>query len=514
MDYQNIFNQDFYPTPENVIADMLKMSDIQGKIILEPSAGVGNIVDYLQKAGAKEVIACEINDKFRAVLSGKCEIVGDDFLSLAKERISHIDMIVMNPPFSMAKDHILHAWEIAPDGCEIISLCNSGTLGCGMSYSKNQKICELVEEFGSSERLGEAFTSAERKTNVDVSCIRLYKPKKDEFEFDDYFTDEADEPEYAGNGLISYNFVRDCVNRYVAAVQRFDSVMEAANEINGLLDGIGSRTIRFGAMSGNYGSEKWTNITRNQFKKQAQKDAWHWLFNKFNMDKYVTQQVRDNINKFVELQQNVKFTMRNIYKMVELIYLNRENFFKQALCEAFDKICSFSSENSTAGEKWKTNSNYMVNRRFIIPNMCNYYNWRPGEVNISYSGMMDDVLKALCNLTGLNYDDFPKLYSIDDSMRWGEWYDWGYFDKKQSYDNSGKPVELVGDWHPGIFRIRCYKKGTMHVEFVDEDVWYKFNQEVAKIRGWNLPQKSNASKKAERKSKNQDCNQVALDLVS
>ena len=129
MDYQNIFNQDFYPTPENVIADMLKMSDIQGKIILEPSAGVGNIVDYLQKAGAKEVIACEINDKFRAVLSGKCEIVGDDFLSMAKERISHIDMIVMNPPFSMAKDHILHAWEIAPDGCEIISLsviiCNN-----------------------------------------------------------------------------------------------------------------------------------------------------------------------------------------------------------------------------------------------------------------------------------------------------------------------------------------------------------------------------------------------------
>ena len=41
MDYQNIFNQDFYPTPENVIVEMLKVSDVKDKIILEPSAGTG-----------------------------------------------------------------------------------------------------------------------------------------------------------------------------------------------------------------------------------------------------------------------------------------------------------------------------------------------------------------------------------------------------------------------------------------------------------------------------------------
>lgn len=513
MNWQEIFNQDFYPTPENVIVDMLKMSDIQNKIILEPSAGVGNIVDYLQKSGAKEVIACEINDKFRSILANKCEVVEGDFLQLTREKISHVNMIVMNPPFSKGTEHILHAWEIAPDGCEIISLCNSNSLDS--YYSKNEKLCELITEYGSRESLGKAFSNAERKTEVYVSCVRLYKPKANNIEFEDYFTDEADEPEYAANGLISYNFVRDCVNRYVAAVQRFDSVMEAAKEINGLLDGIGSRSIRFGAMTKRSGySEDYTNITRNQFKKQVQKDAWYWLFQKFNMDKYVTQQVKENINRFVELQQNVPFTMRNIYKMVELIFLNRENFFKQALCEAFDKICSYSSENSTAGEKWKTNSNYMVNRRFIIPNICEYNSWRPGKVNISFGGMIDDVLKALCNLTGLNYDDFPKLYSISDSMCWGEWREWGYFDKIQSYDNNGKPVELLGDWHPGIFRIRCYKKGTMHVEFVDEDVWYKFNQEVAKTRGWNLPQKSNASKKADKKKQNQATCQAALDLVS
>lgn len=486
MNWQEIFNQDFYPTPESVIVDMLKMSDIQNKIILEPSAGVGNIVEYLKKNGAKEVIACEINDKFRSILANKCEVVEGDFLQLTREKISHVNMIVMNPPFSKGTEHILHAWEIAPDGCEIISLCNSNSLDS--YYSKNEKLCELITEYGSRESLGKAFSNAERKTEVYVSCVRLYKPKANNIEFEDYFTDEADEPEYAANGLISYNFVRDCVNRYVAAVQRFDSVMEATIEINGLLDGIGSRSIRFGAMTKRSGySEEYTSITRNQFKKQVQKDAWYWLFQKFNMDKYVTQQVKENINRFVELQQNVPFTMRNIYKMVELIFLNRENFFKQALCEAFDKICSYSSENSTAGEKWKTNSNYMINKKFIIPNSCSI-RWG-GYVSLHFY-QMEDVTKALCNLTGKNFDDIEKVYKLENRIVFGQWCEWGFF------------------------RVKCFRKGTAHFEFLDEDVWYRFNQEVAKARGWNLPQKSNETKKAERKKQNQATCQAALDLVS
>ena len=43
---ESIFNRDFYPTPIDVIEKMLIGVDISGKIILEPSAGSGNIVDY------------------------------------------------------------------------------------------------------------------------------------------------------------------------------------------------------------------------------------------------------------------------------------------------------------------------------------------------------------------------------------------------------------------------------------------------------------------------------------
>ena len=203
-DYQNMFNRDFYPTPENVICEMLKLSDVANKIILEPSAGTGNIVDYLNKMGAKEVLTCEINEKFRAVLAEKSQLVGNDFLQLQAEEISHIDMIVMNPPFSTIKKHLLHAWEIAPGGCEIISLTNSSVLESGFYDDKEkEKINELVENYGGSEYLGRAFAdSDERQTDVYVSIIRLYKPKTNEIEFEDDFTEEEDDPEYEAYGIM------------------------------------------------------------------------------------------------------------------------------------------------------------------------------------------------------------------------------------------------------------------------------------------------------------------------
>ena len=64
------YNSDFYPTPKEVIAQMMMGEDIVGKTILEPSAGSGNIVDWLKENGAKEVIACENDPTLLRILRG------------------------------------------------------------------------------------------------------------------------------------------------------------------------------------------------------------------------------------------------------------------------------------------------------------------------------------------------------------------------------------------------------------------------------------------------------------
>lgn len=93
-------NTDFYPTPTEVIYTMMLGEDFIGKTILEPSAGSGNIVKWLRENGAGEVIACENDPTLRKLLQGECELIAEDFLSVRPEDISHVDYIVMNPPFS------------------------------------------------------------------------------------------------------------------------------------------------------------------------------------------------------------------------------------------------------------------------------------------------------------------------------------------------------------------------------------------------------------------------------
>lgn len=110
-----MFNKDFYPTPAEVIMQMVDGINLQGKIILEPSAGKGDIVDYCIGAGA-EVFACKTNQDLKKILSSKCKVIADDFLTVESHHISHIHCIIMNPPFSADEKHILHAYNIAPPG--------------------------------------------------------------------------------------------------------------------------------------------------------------------------------------------------------------------------------------------------------------------------------------------------------------------------------------------------------------------------------------------------------------
>lgn len=474
----NLFteNADFYPTPTDVINTMMLGEDILGKTILEPSAGSGNIVSWLKDNGAGEVIACENDNTLQKLLAGKCELISDDFLSVASDQISHIDYIVMNPPFSDAVKHIKHAFNIAPAGCTVISLCNSSNLERRYS-SERQELYELVELYGCSEYLGTVFDTAERKTNVGVSLIKLYKYGEDEDEFTNYFFSNEDDllDKNETEGIVQYNVVRDMVNRYTSAVKLFDETMEAANKINDVAKFSDSKfdyvPIRFATVDANGNA---VNISRQQYKKQLQKYYWRIIFNKLNMEKYATNGLREQINKFVEKQVNVPFTMHNIYQVINMVVQTTGQRMDKALLEAFDLICSFSAENSTAGEKWKTNANYMINRKFIVPYMTDYdarYSTLNECMRLNYGGnvtRIEDVIKALCYITGTNYDNITNLrdFVYRSNLSYGTWYEWSFF------------------------RIKGFKKGTMHFEFLDEDVWIKFNQQVTKQRGWVLPKKS------------------------
>jgi predicted RNA methylase len=195
-----IFNPDHYPTPAEVAAEMLDSLDLRGRVVLEPSAGSGNLVRECLERGAAEVIWCEPEKQLRSIIygmNGRHIYLLNDFLRVEADFVSHVDLIVMNPPFSADEAHILHAWEIAPPGCEIVALCNWNTVCDEYVHRLTQRtgsglkkqLAYVVNAYGSRENLGECFATAERPTRVSVGLVRLTKPgsRAGADEFDGFF---------------------------------------------------------------------------------------------------------------------------------------------------------------------------------------------------------------------------------------------------------------------------------------------------------------------------------------
>ena len=111
------------------------------------------------------------------ILQGKgYRMLGNDFL--VYKPLHCFNLIVMNPPFSNGDEHLLHAWDIMHTG-DIVCLLNADTIK--NPYTQRRKLlAKIIEQNGSVEMLGNCFSTAEHRTNVDVAMVRLHKEVEDE----------------------------------------------------------------------------------------------------------------------------------------------------------------------------------------------------------------------------------------------------------------------------------------------------------------------------------------------
>lgn len=504
-----MFNKDFYPTPRYVLDEILCDIDLTGKVVYDPEGGKGDIVDYCKEFGAKEVLASEIHDELRKILASKCKVIGTDFLQVTSDQISHVDMIIMNPPFSADEKHILHAYNIAPSKCKIYALCNLATIENPCNRYRRE-LKSIIDQAGQYRSLGPCFSDGERYTNVEIGFIEIVKGGQNyEAEFEGFFMEE--EIEEQANGIMPYNFVRDLVNRYVGAVKLYDKQLELAVQMNELTGQFFSSSIGLSITEGDKPK------SRNEYKKDLQKSAWSYIFKKMNMQKYATKNLKDDINKFVEQQQQIPFTMQNIYRMLEIVIGTHGQRMDRVMIEVFDKLTMHYDDNRYGVEGWKTNSHYLINPKFIIDWMVSPTDY--GYLELKYNSnaeLLEDLMKALCYITGKDYNQFM---SLDNKLRYryklknaktGEYLkedhgdylvycmsyrldDWSFQNRMKEFQKQGIEVEVEdnrpkrGEWFDwGFFECRGYNKGSMHFKFKDMELWAKFNQHIARIKGYPL----------------------------
>jgi hypothetical protein len=282
---------------------------------------------------------------------------------------------------------------------------------------------------------------------------------------------EEDPEEAQGYGIMSYNAVRDIVNRYVQAVKIYSELLTVKSRLNKTTDSFFRNDIGISV-----------SLSYEDYKKELQKAGWSHILDKMNLTKYTTRGVREDINKFVEDQKKVPFTMRNIYHMIDMVIQTAGQRMDKAILEAFDRVTSHHHDNRHNIKGWKTNSHYLVGKKFILPSQISpatsygYTNSYYTSLNHSYDGTIPDFEKALCYVNSEKYEESEYIN--------------GKLEKSGIKTvNSSINRNTYGEWYEShFFKYKGYKNGNMHFEFKDEKVWERFNFRVAQLKGFPLPE--------------------------
>ena len=116
----------FFETPPEVVNRMIGLVCPTGNI-LEPSAGLGAIADYLL-VPQSQIFCIEKNEQRAEFLRNKGYTVQClDFLEY--EASKKFDTIFMNPPFERGQDidHVQRAYQCLADGGKLVSVMSEGT---------------------------------------------------------------------------------------------------------------------------------------------------------------------------------------------------------------------------------------------------------------------------------------------------------------------------------------------------------------------------------------------------
>lgn len=502
-----MFSEEFYPTPKALIEKMLapyagekhtptfgggytdnyKCHGLANKTILEPQAGKGDIVDFINdnisRYDRPDIHCIEQSPDLQSILREKgYPVVGSDFLSYNENYF--YDLIIMNPPFSNGDEHLLKALEIAKN-TDIICLLNAETIR-NPHTKKRQILLDKLKDLGAEfEFLEGEFKNAERKTNVEVVIVRAttkdesqtfeynfgdFEQHKVDFDFD-VTENEVARQDLIGNLNIRYEEVRKHYQEFLKAEAKYKHYKNLFLEGEGFYQE-GSFELDSGSPKQRY----------NYLSQQMKAHMWQKVISELDVKKYMSSKVLNNFDAFVKQQGKMAFTKENVAEFFQMIMNNRVNIWDQAVVDVFDELTRYYDENRHHVEGWKTNDRYKINRKVILPYFCEWdISYMDKERVKSYGAefripwgkqsIYNDIDKVLAYLAGHTLDDYHTINNALESH-------FRYLGRVRSGDKYDNTCESA------YFKIKFFKKGTVHLEFKDKDLWDQFNMTACAGKNW------------------------------
>lgn len=486
-----MFNDTFYPTPKELgvgLIDNIKWHEV--KNILEPSAGKGNLCElileqvnldktiYKYKNRNIELDCFEINEELKATLKGKgFRVIGSNFLEY--NGFKKYDLIVMNPPFIDGDKHLLKAIDCCDDNGEIRCILNAETIKNPYTNTRKELLNKLEQLNANIDFVENAFSNAERKTNVEIAIIKLKnkkisqdysyileKMKEDKIEIENKFALSK-----TSSSIDTKDFLVEIVKRYELEVK---CAFNFIHEYEALCDNSLVNT-SFNENSSCLidiyidNQKQYSHNIKNNLLSKIRKKYWYTLFNSNELTQLMTIKIKENFISRLSDLKNYPFTVENINIIMNELTFSFKDNIEKAIIDMFDKfsyLCYYDefSNNIHYFNGWKTNKAYIVNKKVI--QRLNAYNTIYNE----YFPTDYHIIEYL--------EEIEKTFNyLDDNST--------QFDKSikeicltAKENNITKNIEFKYFW------ITFYKKGTTHIVFKDDNLLKKFNLIGCMKKGW------------------------------
>lgn len=498
-----MFNKDFYPTPASLAYDLLfKYCKHDVQSVLEPSAGKGdfaqevanrmnsNRMGYPKKADVSDFdIDCiEIEPELQSILRGKgFRVIANDFLTF--HTYKRYDLIVMNPPFSDGAKHLLKALEMQQYGGAVLCILNAETIRNPYTNERKALVHKLESLGATIEYKKNAFSAAERRTDVEIAVIYVNIPRKS-FScsiFDNLKRAEELEQnqEPAECSQIAH------ADRVKAIVQQFNAEARAGITLIAEYEKMQSYILREfdenGEPAGSpiidlrIGNKQETGNSRiNHFMRCLRMKYWSQFFKNPAFVGKLTTNLQRQFSEGVDNLKDFDFSLFNVYTVQQQMAASMVRGLEDTILSLFDEFSHKYYWDKSMGNNihyfngWASNSAWKINKKIVIP-MQGWHDpdnkWGSCRFDPDYQVMrkLQDIEKVF------EYLDGGRTDAIDLETRI----------KLASSFGQSRDIELK------FFTISFYKKGTAHITFKDDALLKKFNIFGAQRKSWLPPSYGN-----------------------
>lgn len=483
------FNEEFYPTPESLLNKIFDGVDWkQVDTILEPSAGKGDIIEFIQNSEEAhryhhnfEIDCIEKDPNLQAVLKQKgFRLVHDDFFTFHTWK--QYDLIVMNPPFSCGDKHLLNALKLQEDGGNVICILNAETLKNPYSVTRQALALRLEDLHANVSYMQNEFVSAERKTSVEIAVVKVSIPKK---ERDSRIFSELRESKQMSEQTVQEQ-TSLAENDYIkAAVKQFELETEAGIRLIREYQAMKPYMLR--SLSGDnfvkndsilyLTMDKYSpcspEVTENEFLKVVRLKYWTSIFNDSRFTGHMTSNLLSEYRTQIDKLADYDFSCFNIKTIQADIAIKLVKGVEECIVKLFDELSFQYSYSDELGRNihyyngWKTNKAWIINKKVILPwmNAWGRFNGLYDPASYEIIEKLADIEKALDYLSGSSGNERGIRETLHEAEKIGQ----------------TKKIPLK------YFTVTFYKKGTCHIEFTDLELLKKLNIFGSQQKGWLPP---------------------------